>query len=177
METFLIVVDMQNDFIDGSLGSPEAQAIVPRVQQRIEDALSEGRTVVFTQDTHESAAQYLASSEGKHLPVPHCVDGEHGWQIADRLAPYAGHALRKPIFSCMALLDLFRDIAGEKGENLDIALCGLCTDICVVSNALLLRGHFPEAKITVYADSSAGTSPERHQAALDVMRSCHIEIE
>lgn len=174
MEKFLVVVDMQNDFINGSLGTAEAQSIVPRVQQRIEDALAEERTPIFTQDTHE--ANYMETNEGKHLPVPHCVEGTNGWEINSTLTPFANQTLRKPTFGCLALVDYLSDVSKNNGANLDIALCGVCTDICVVSNALLLRAHYPEASISVFADSCAATTPQRHEAALDVMRSCQIEV-
>lgn len=174
MEKYLVVIDMQNDFVSGALGTPEAQAIVPHVVQRIEDALTEGRNVVFTQDTH--APNYLHTHEGQLLPVPHCIEGTEGWQLSRDVAPYAGTTLKKPTFGCLALVDLLGQVSTDDEHNLDLSLVGLCTDICVVSNALLLRAHFPEATIRVYADSAAGTTPARHEAALDVMRSCQIDV-
>lgn len=174
MEKFLIVVDMQNDFIDGALGTPEAVQVVSRVLQRVQDAAKASREVIFTQDTHE--ADYLQTSEGKHLPVTHCLEGTQGWQLHPTLAPYATVTLKKPTFGCVALVNRLAQAAVGGGENLDIALCGVCTDICVVSNALLLRAHFPQAKISVYPDSCAGSTPQRHQAALEVMQSCQIDM-
>lgn len=174
MEKYLVVIDMQNDFVSGTLGTPEAQTIVPRVVQRIEDALTEGRNVVFTQDTHEP--NYLHTHEGQLLPVPHCIEGTDGWHLNQSIAPYAGATLKKPTFGCLALVDLLGQVAENNGHNLDISLVGLCTDICVVSNALLLCAHFPESTIRIYADSAAGTTPARHEAALDVMRSCQIDV-
>lgn len=176
MKKYLIVIDMQNDFIDGALGSPEATAIVPRVQKRIEEALAEGRAVLFTQDTHH--ADYLETSEGRHLPVPHCVEGTPGFEIHEALAPYATKTIRKPTFGFTGLADSLRDSETEPdGKNLDIALCGLCTDICVVSNALILRAQFPEAVIRLYPESCAGTTPEKHNAAIAVMQSCQIDMQ
>lgn len=174
MRQYLIVVDMQNDFVGGSLGSPEAQAIVPAVVARIEEARREGRQVIFTQDTHE--ADYLDTSEGRHLPVPHCVEGTEGWQLHPAIAPYAEVVVRKPTFGSVALAGLLAEGAQAGGGNLDIAVCGVCTDICVVSNALLLRAHLPEAGIRVYPEACAGTTPARHGAALEVMRSCQIDM-
>lgn len=176
MRNILVVVDMQNDFLDEAvLGTREAKAILPCVVSRLEAAQEAGDTIFFTQDTHTSA--YLQTHEGKNLPVPHCIAGTEGWKLHPALAAFPGERVEKPTFASTALVDKISPLSEAGGANLNLTLCGVCTDICVVSNALLLRGHFPEAKITVYADSSAGTSPERHQAALDVMRSCHIEIE
>lgn len=174
MEKYLVVIDMQNDFVSGSLGTAEAQAIVPAVIRRIESALDEGRTLVFTQDTH--GADYLQTHEGKMLPVPHCIRGTDGWLLQPKIAAFAETTLKKPTFGCLALVDLLNDTSKGQDANLDISLAGLCTDICVVSNALLLRAHFPEATIRVFADSTAGTTPENHRAALDVMRACQIEV-
>lgn len=174
MQSYLIVVDMQNDFIDGALGTPEARAVVPSVVRRIEAALSEGRKVIFTQDTHQN--DYLRTSEGMHLPVPHCINGTEGWRLHPEIAPYAKQIKRKPTFGSIALVDEIHNSANEDGRNLDIALCGVCTDICVVSNALLLRAHFPEAALTVYADACAGVTPASHAAALTVLRACHVQV-
>lgn len=174
MQKFLIVIDMQNDFIDGSLGSEAAQAIVPCVQKRIEDALEEGGVPVFTMDTHQS--EYLSTHEGKNLPVTHCVEGTPGWNISPELDGYAKIRLTKPTFGCLALVDLLAETAEKDGSNLDISLCGVCTDICVISNALLLRAHFPEATIRLFVDSCAGTSVARHEAAIAAMQSCQIEM-
>ena len=170
MRKFLIVVDMQNDFIGGVLGSDEAKAIVPNVIHRILDAKAENRSILFTQDTHDEG--YLQTSEGRHLPVPHCVKGTDGWKLHPDIAPYAEEVIQKPTFASLALVDR---LGGEAaGQDLDIALCGVCTDICVVSNALLLRAFFPEATLGVYADACAGVTKESHNAALAVLRTCHV---
>lgn len=175
MHKYLVVVDMQNDFITGPLGTAEAQAIVPNVVARIKAAAPEDRTPLYTQDTHEK--DYLQTNEGHHLPVPHCVEGTEGWQLHPEIARYAKETIRKPTFGSILLVDLLKTVSEGHGENLDIALCGVCTDICVVSNALLLRAHFPEATLRLYADSCAGSTPQRHEAALDVMHSCQIDVE
>ena len=174
MQKYLLVVDMQKDFIDGALGSAEAAATVDRAGGCIRDAIAEGRTLLFTQDTHGEG--YLATSEGRHLPVPHCLRGTEGWQLHETLARYAAETIEKPSFGSPELIQRLQKAANGDGSNLDIALCGLCTDICVVTNALMIRGHFPEATLRVYADSCAGTSRERHQAALEVLAACHVAI-
>lgn len=174
MQATLIVIDMQNDFVTGALGTDEARAIVPAVKACIDSAQAEGRTVLFTQDTH--ADDYLHTSEGEHLPIPHCVKGTEGWEIVPQLAPDAAIRLEKPTFGCLALVERLAKVADAGGANLDVALCGVCTDICVVSNALLLRAHFPEATLRLYPQACAGTTPAMHEAALQVMRSCQIDI-
>lgn len=174
MKRFLIVVDMQNDFIDGALGTPEARAIVERVRARIERAEAEGRRVLFTQDTHE--ADYSKTAEGRSLPIPHCIRGTAGWAIHPLLAPYTREVFEKPTFGSLALAEYLAAEAEGGGANLDIELCGVCTDICVVSNALLLRAKLSEAKFSVDADCCAGVTPESHEAALKVLAACQINI-
>lgn len=174
MHRYLIVIDMQNDFVTGLLGTREAQAIVPQVVRYIEEAQKEGRSVLFTQDTHQP--DYMQTSEGEHLPVPHCIEGTEGWALHPDIAPFAHETIRKPTFGSVLLAELLGHVSDRDGKNLDIALCGVCTDICVISNALLLKTHFPEAAIRVYPDACAGVTPEKHQAALEVMQSCQIEI-
>ena len=166
---FLIVVDMQNDFITGALGSKDAEAIVPRVTKKVQEF--DGK-VIFTMDTH--GENYLETQEGKKLPVAHCIKGTDGWQIADALSPYAETVVEKPTFGSTALPELILSF-GEEIE--EIELCGLCTDICVISNAMLLKAAFPEARITVDGTTSAGTTPESHNTALAAMRAVQIEIK
>ena len=168
---YLIVVDMQKDFIDGSLGTPEAVAIVPEVIRRIRRARDEGWTVIATQDTH--GENYLDTAEGAKLPVVHCVKGTEGWRIPPEIADALGDSavVEKPTFGSV---DLPRRIA--PAEELTIELIGLCTDICVVSNALLLKAHFPEARMAVNSACCAGVTPEKHRAALETMASCQIDI-
>lgn len=172
MAKLLLVIDMQNDFIDGTLGTKEAKAIVPQVADKVQRALADGKEVWFTQDTHHS--NYLDTQEGKWLPVPHCLEGTHGWEICRALQPYLACAdcVKKETFGAAALADRLRlrqDIAG-------IELCGLCTDICVISNALLLKVFLPEVPIAVDAGCCAGVTPESHRTALNAMKACQIQI-
>ena len=165
---FLIVVDMQVDFITGSLGSALAEAIVPRVVQKVKSF--DGK-VVFTRDTH--LEDYMSTQEGKNLPVPHCIKGSDGWQICDELKPYADTVVDKLTFGSIELPRLIESF-GEPIERIE--LCGLCTDICVISNAMVLKAAFPEGPIAVDAACSAGVSVESHNTALDAMRAVQIEI-
>lgn len=166
MKKTLIVIDMQNDFIDGSLGTKEAQAIVPNVKKKIEEYKARGDEIIFTRDTHFD--RYLETNEGKHLPVKHCIRGTHGWQISNEIGAGAGYdVIDKITFG-------YDRWAGYDFE--DVELIGLCTDICVVSNALILKAFFPEIDITVDASCCAGVTPESHKAALEVMKSCQINV-
>lgn len=168
---YLIVVDMQNDFIDGTLGTPEAQAIVPAAVARIRRAKDEGWTVIATLDTHEE--NYLDTAEGRKLPVKHCIRGTHGWMLADAIdaALDGAKTVKKPTFGSVKLLGMI-----QPADDLTIEFIGLCTDICVVSNALLVKAHFPEAHIAVNSACCAGVTPEKHRAALETMASCQIDI-
>jgi len=162
----LIVVDMQNDFISGSLGTKEAQAIVPNVKKKIEEYIARGDEVIFTRDTH--SVDYLSTNEGKHLPVEHCINGTYGWLVADEVNyPECTH-INKKTFG-YTLWDY-------EGDFEEIEIVGLCTDICVVSNALILKATFPEINITVDASCCAGVTPESHQAALTTMKMCQINV-
>lgn len=161
----LIVVDMQNDFIDGSLGTKEAQAIVPKVKEKIKEYQERGDEFIFTRDTHQS--DYLSTPEGKKLPVEHCIEGTKGWEIAEGLAVSGCSYINKPTFG-------WTHWSERKFE--EIELCGLCTDICVVSNALILKAEFPDVEITVDAACCAGVTPESHEAALTTMKMCQIHI-
>ena len=163
----LIVIDMQNDFIDGALGTKEAQAIVSNVKKKIEEYMARGDEIIFTRDTHDGC--YLSTNEGMHLPVEHCICGTHGWQIADGLEPldYACEYINKPTFGWT----YWNELGFE-----EIELVGLCTDICVVSNALILKAMFPEIDITVDASCCAGVTPESHNAALTTMKMCQINV-
>lgn len=172
---FLIVVDMQKDFIDGSLGTPEAQAIVPAVVDRIRAAREAGLEVIATLDTHPE--HYLDTAEGKKLPVRHCIRGTEGWRLDPRIAGALEgcETVEKPTFGSVRLPEFIRAHAGD-ADRLSIELVGLCTDICVVSNALLLKAHFPEAAISVRRDCCAGVTPEKHEAALMTLASCQVDI-
>lgn len=171
----LIVVDMQNDFIDGTLGTKEAISIVPNVKKKIEAYVENGDEIIFTRDTHWE--DYLQTNEGKNLPVIHCVKGTAGWCIPEQLdIPDCEH-IDKPTFGWKKWnLVLNGDSILPRAAFEEIELIGLCTDICVVSNALILKALYPEIEITVDASCCAGVTPETHKAALDVMRCCQIKI-
>ena len=167
----LVVVDMQNDFISGTLGSDAAKNAIPAVAELISREKQAGAEIVFTQDTH--GKNYLFTREGKYLPVPHCLRGSEGWEIVPELAPYADGArtFEKYEFGSIALADYAR-----KGRYREIILCGVCTDICVVSNAILLKTFCTEAEVKVISAACAGTSAENHAAALRTLQSCHILV-
>lgn len=172
MKKVLIVVDMQKDFVDGALGSNEAVAIVDNVVKKIEDF--DGKIIV-TYDTHDE--NYMNTQEGKKLPVPHCIKGTEGWKLDKKvqaaLDKKGFEAVEKPTFGSATLVELIRK---EGADDLEIEMIGLCTDICVVSNALLLKANFPEMNISVDAKCCAGVTEEKHLAALETMRSCQIEV-
>ncbi len=185
MKKILIVVDMQNDFVDAALGTKEAVAIVPAVIQKIKSY--QGELVIATRDTHQE--NYMETSEGRHLPVPHCIEGTSGWEIhsdvAEALAEVGAQIINKPTFGSVVLAEqitaLVKGVDCAEGEglnasDLEIELIGLCTDICVVSNALLLKANLPEAVIKVDASCCAGVTPESHEAALTTMKMCQIEV-
>lgn len=172
MKNYLIVVDMQNDFIDGSLGTKEAEAIVDKVADKIRGFDGE---VVFTRDTH--MPEYLETQEGRRLPVVHCVKGSFGWQIREGLeAIRPCTVIDKPTFgsSELGVLLAQRDLDEKIGS---ITVIGLCTDICVISNALLIKAFLPETPIVVDAACCAGVTPESHKNALEAMKMCQITIE
>ena len=162
---YLIVVDMQVDFITGSLGSKLAEAIVPNVVEKVKNF--DGK-VIFTRDTH--FADYMQTQEGKKLPVEHCIKDTDGWQICDELKPYANEVVDKITFGSVDLPKMIVDAD-------EIELCGLCTDICVISNAMILKATFPEVKITVDSKCCAGVSVESHNTALDAMKAVQIEVK
>lgn len=173
MKRFLVVVDMQKDFVDGALGSAEAVAIVPAVVKKIEGFDGE---IFATLDTHFE--NYMDTAEGKNLPVPHCIKGTEGWMldkaVAAALDKKGYTAVEKLTFGSVDLPGLIKEAAGE--EDFTVELIGLCTDICVVSNALMIKANFPEAPIAVDAACCAGVTPAKHEAALETMRSCQIAI-
>lgn len=182
MIDMLIVVDMQRDFVSGCLGSAEARAIVPAVAARIRRAAQEGTQVVFTLDTHD--ADYMDSREGRFLPVPHCIQGSEGWALEPEIAKECRRGMisfEKPTFGSTALMHHVAAAAGAKGcvngKGLTVELCGVCTDICVVSNAMLIKAALPEADIIVDSTLCAGVTPAKHEAALETMRSCQIEVK
>lgn len=168
----LIVVDMQKDFIDGSLGTKEAQKIVDLVEKKIREYKKNKDLIIFTRDTH--GADYMKTREGKHLPVVHCVKSTDGWQIPSALTEAAGKDAKiidKPSFGYNGWAELL----DEKTESVE--LIGLCTDICVVSNALIIKNLYPEMDVSVDAACCAGVTPDTHDAALCTMASCQIEIK
>lgn len=172
MQNILIVVDMQNDFITGALGTKEAVSIVPKVEEKIK--AFDGR-VIFTRDTHFE--NYMDTQEGHSLPVPHCIQGSEGWQICAQLAQLCNEPpVDKPTFGSNALGEMLA--TADRADSIgSITLVGLCTDICVISNALLLKAFLPEVEIRVDASCCAGVTPESHNTALAAMRTCQIVIE
>ena len=172
-----VVVDMQKDFIDGCLGSPEAIQIVDSVEAKIKAAASDGNVIIFTRDTH--GEDYLDTEEGKNLPVPHCIKDTDGWQINDRLLAAAGSdpiIVNKETFGSRDLGQMIADILANDKDIEAVELFGLCTDICVISNALLVKAFNPNIPIYVDATCSAGVTPDSHDTALAAMDSCQINI-
>ena len=167
----LIVVDMQRDFVSGVLGSPEAKALLSPLRRFLDGW--QGK-VIYTRDTHPE--EYLQTREGRLLPVPHCIRGTEGWEIEPALAPREEDTvIDKPTFGSLALVDLLK-AENEKTPLSRILLCGVCTDICVISNAMLLKAAFPECEVEVQASLSAGVTPERHETALAAMEACQITV-
>lgn len=168
----LIIVDMQNDFVSMALGTPEAQAIVPNVIKKIDENRAANNVIIFTKDTHYE--NYMKTLEGKKLPIPHCVIATEGWEIIPEIEIKDNEEeISKNTFgydNWTNALDNWIDYIDE------IELCGLCTDICVISNALILRMLYPNMPITVDAKCCAGVTPEKHKAALEVMKSCQIDV-
>ena len=162
---YLIVVDMQNDFITGALGSILAESIVPNVVEKVKNF--DGK-VIFTRDTH--FADYMNTQEGKNLPVEHCIKDTDGWQICDELKPFINEVVDKNTFGSIDLPQMVTDAD-------EIELCGLCTDICVISNAMILKAAFPEVKIKIDSKCCAGVSVESHNTALNAMKAVQIEVE
>ncbi|MBQ8299827.1 MAG: cysteine hydrolase [Clostridia bacterium] len=162
----LIVVDMQKDFIDGALGTKEAVAIVENVKRKIREYYENGYQIIFTRDTHFD--DYLQTNEGKHLPVMHCIKGTDGWQIAEGLEVPGAIYIDKPTFGY---------VNWNEFELGDVELIGLCTDICVVSNALIIKALFPENNVYVDASCCAGVTPETHNAALTTMKMCQVIVK
>jgi nicotinamidase-related amidase len=165
MKKTLIVVDMQNDFIDGSLGTSEAVDILHDVKAKIAEYAERGDEIIFTRDTHQS--DYLSTNEGKHLPVEHCIEGTHGWEIADGIYREGCRIVDKPAFGYTGW--------GDFGFE-EVELIGLCTDICVISNALLIKALYPEIKVSVDPKCCAGVTPESHDAAITTMKMCQVDM-
>ena len=171
MQNILVVVDMQNDFIDGALGTREAVAIVPKVEAKIRDFAG---PVLFTRDTHEE--DYMETQEGKNLPVPHCIRGTDGWQIRKELDVLRKtEPIDKETFGSVALAARLVSM-NEEEEIEGITFVGLCTDICVISNALLAKAYLPETPVYVDAACCAGVTPKSHETSLQAMKMCQIHI-
>ena len=181
----LIIVDMQKDFIDGALGTKEAVAILPNVIKRVQE--SDGEMILFTKDTH--GEDYLSTPEGKKLPVKHCIKGTDGWEINEGIleamnnnkntvlvADALGNVFEKDSFGSTALVDFLKNLHGEGAAIEEIDLVGICTDICVVANAILLKTYLPSVEISVIKDCCAGTSPLAHIEAINTMKNCQINI-
>ena len=168
----LVVVDMQKDFVDGALGTPEAQEIVENVVKKVKKAKEAGDQIIFTMDTHES--NYLETAEGKNLPIEHCIRETAGWKLIPQLRPLTADTkiVQKPTFGSTQLSYLV-----AIGDYEEIELIGLCTDICVISNALLLKATVPETPIIVDAACCAGVTPQSHKNALEAMKMCQIVIK
>lgn len=173
MKNFLIVVDMQNDFVDGALGTSEAVAVVPHVVRKIKEFDGD---IFVTYDTHFD--NYMDTAEGKKLPVPHCIKGTEGWQLNEAVQTALSEKKYTPVekftFGSVDLPKLIGRSAGD--EDFTVELVGLCTDICVVSNALLLKANYPESTISVDASCCAGVTPATHNASLETMKMCQIDI-
>lgn len=165
----LIVVDMQKDFIDGALGTAEAVAIVPSVIEKIKEYENSDSLVIYTKDTHFE--NYMDTREGRHLPVPHCIKGTAGHEIPDEILRGHDLIIEKPTFGSTELASYLENIEFDEVE-----LIGLCTDICVVSNALLIKARFPEREVSVDSSCCAGVTPATHEAALTTMKMCQINI-
>lgn len=170
MRKVIVVIDMQNDFIDGALGTKEAQVMLPHLVAKLErekDAL-----LIFTQDTHSK--NYMETQEGRNLPVPHCIKPEKGWEIAPSLQPFvkkAAAVIEKPAFGS---LELPKAVAKLQPD--EVELVGLCTDICVISNAMILKAAFPELPVAVDASCCAGVTPASHDNALQAMKMCQVDV-
>ena len=189
MKKILIVVDMQNDFIDGALGSPMAEAIVDNVAKKIHEYSDNDDIILFTRDTHYSS-DYLETEEGRNLPVKHCIISTHGWMIKDGLLEQADACkehkpwvVSKPTFGADNLIEVLRykssdttDSDSEYGNGITIELVGLCTDICVISNAVIAKTALPNAHIIVDAACCAGVTPESHDTAIKAMQAFMIEV-
>ena len=172
MQDILIVVDMQNDFIDGALGTAEAVAIVPKVAEKVKGFKG---TVIFMRDTH--GENYMQTQEGRNLPVPHCIKGSHGWEVCPALEPLrTGLTIDKPTFGSAELGKLLLEFDAKEPVG-SITLVGLCTDICVISNAMIAKAFLPEVPVTVDAACCAGVTPESHRNALNAMKMCQVRIE
>ncbi len=166
----LLVIDMQNDFIDGTLGTKEAEKIVENVNEKILEYRNSNDIVVFTRDTHDE--EYLNTMEGRNLPVKHCIKGTKGWQITSKIDVKDDKIIDKPSFGSLELAEYVSKI-----DISSIEIIGLCTDICVISNAMILKSKLPEIKISVDSLCCAGVTKESHENAIEAMKMCQIDIK
>lgn len=166
----LIVIDMQNDFVSGVLGTPEARAIVPAVAAKVKEYVKNGDKVIYTRDTHFN--NYLDTAEGKKLPVPHCIRYSDGWQIVPEVYEFGSLVIDKITFGYTGWRVL--DVGFEQFESIE--LVGVCTSICILSNAIILKNIFPETPIIVDSKCCACVTPESHETALAAMRMCQIDV-
>ena len=179
LKKILVVVDMQKDFINGALGTKEAQAIVQNVVNKIKEYRAMGYEIIFTRDTHNE--NYMNTQEGKKLPVPHCFEGTDGWEIDANVKTVqvdTDKVFDKPTFGSINLMNYLVEVNDATGEiaGIEVTLIGLCTDICVISNAMLIKAAMPEIAVNVVADCCAGVTPESHTNALEAMKMCQINI-
>lgn len=166
----LVVVDIQNDFVDGRLGTKEAMKIIPYVKEKIENFDGE---VVYTMDTHDE--NYLHTQEGRNLPLKHCIKGTYGWEIKEGVYKENCKIFEKPSFGSVDLVEYIKSI-NEKEKIESIEFIGICTDICVVTNVMMIKGHFPEIELIVDSKACAGVSPQSHNNALETMKMCQVKI-
>ena len=169
MKRLLVIVDMQNDFLTGALANENAERVLANVKAKLEKARLENIEVVFTRDTHFE--NYLSTQEGKNLPVPHCIKGTWGWNIADGLYEGNERVFDKPVFGSIELATFVKE-----GGYTDVEVVGVCTDICVVSNVLLIKAYCPETAVVVDSDCCAGVTKESHESALKTMASCQVSV-
>ena len=178
MQDILVVVDMQNDFIDGTLGTKEAVAIVPKVEEKIRNFKG---TVLFTRDTHET--WYLDTQEGKKLPVPHCIRNTEGWQIRNEVIAAVNASnkpfqiINKPTFGSVTLAETIKTMYEQSHENMEIDIVGVCTGICVISNAIIIKSFNPELPINVIEKATACVTPQSKKTAIEAMKLLQINIK
>ena len=170
----LVIIDMQKDLCSGTLANPAAAALIPAIKERILDARKNNEMVIFTQDTHME--DYMSTLEGEKLPVEHCIYQTEGWEIVDELKDEAALCILKPTFMGFDLISRIETVAAAMNESVEIEVCGVCTDICIISNLLMLRGAFPNSIIKINQNLCAGTSKEKHEMALEIAKSCMIEV-
>lgn len=174
----LIVVDVQNDFTTGVLGTPEAQTAIPAIREKVAEYIANGDTIIYTRDTHRD--DYMETSEGKYLPVPHCIEETEGWHIVDDVYVDGSIVIDKPTFGVETFPQLLDEWFGDEIID-EIEFIGFCTDICVISNALIVKAwaapYMPHITVSCDAKCCAGVTPQKHAAALEVMKSCQIEVK